>query len=148
LSPNLNRDAIISLRKEQWHLKNAGAYTGQESGEDVKASGAWKITQGKSTIVIAILDDGVDIEHPHLKANILKKPDPEEPRDLYGRDFYIADDEHPEHFNPRPKLFQYPYTEMTGNDIHGTPCAGVIAATHTTDKIRGIAPKCKILPVT
>jgi subtilisin family serine protease len=36
---------------------------------------------------------------------------------------------------------------MTGNDIHGTPCAGVIAASGIGGGSSGIAPKCRILPV-
>ena len=36
---------------------------------------------------------------------------------------------------------------MTGNDIHGTPCAGVIAAAGRSRGAIGIAPTCRILPV-
>jgi len=131
----------------QWHLKNTAAIAGQTVHEDVKAAGAWAITQGKRTIIIAILDDGVDIEHPNLKSNILKNPDPNQPLDLVGRDFFIPDNANPEHFNPRPKNFQYPYDQMAGNDIHGTPCAGVVAATGKQGVAWGIAPKCRILAV-
>jgi subtilisin family serine protease len=94
-----------------------------------------------------VLDDGVDVEHPNLKANIARRPDPGEPRDLFGRDFFIPDDDSPDHFNPRPKRFKHPYDRMAGNDIHGTPCAGVIAAAGTKRGPVGIAPKCRILPV-
>ena len=36
---------------------------------------------------------------------------------------------------------------MTGNDIHGTPCAGVIAARGNSGGALGIAPRCRILAV-
>jgi subtilisin family serine protease len=137
---------IPKIHAEQWHLRNTGA-AGQHAGEDVDAIGAWKITMGRGTITVAVLDDGVDVEHPHLKRNIRRKPDATEPRDLVGRDFFVPDDESPEHFDPRPKRFKYPYDVMTGNDIHGTPCAGVIAATGLNGASCGIAPKCRILPV-
>jgi subtilisin family serine protease len=117
----------------QWHLRI------------VKATGAWKVTRGKA-VVVAVLDDGIDVEHPNLKRNIARKPDRAEPRDLLGRDFFLKED-HPDHFNPRPKHFRAPFHEMEGNDIHGTPCAGVIASSGDADGVLGIAPEAKILPV-
>jgi subtilisin family serine protease len=36
---------------------------------------------------------------------------------------------------------------MAGNDIHGTPCAGVVAAAGRTGGSTGAAPRCRILPV-
>jgi subtilisin family serine protease len=131
---------------QQWHLENKAAYPGQLAGEDVDALQAWLVSAGKTTIIVAVLDDGVDVDHPNLKAAIKKKPDLKEPRDLCGRDFFVPED-HPEHFNPRPKLFRYPYDHMAGNDIHGTPCAGVIGARGYRAGAVGVAPKCKILPV-
>jgi subtilisin family serine protease len=92
----------------QWHLENTAAVAGQKEGEDVNALTAWQATQGKRTIVIAILDDGVDVDHPNLRSNIKKRPDNKEPRDRLGRDFFIPDDDSPEHFDPRPKVFQFP----------------------------------------
>jgi subtilisin family serine protease len=67
-----------------------------------------------------------------------------EPRDLLGRDFFVPDDA-ADRFDPRPKRFRPPYAMMAGNDIHGTPCAGVAAG--RGPKGHGLAPRCKILPV-
>jgi subtilisin family serine protease len=127
----------------QWHLANLAKSPGQKKGEDVGARNAWTTTGGKGAIVVAVLDDGVDIEHPNLKARIWRNPDSKRP-DRNGRDFFLPDD-HPDHNNPRPKQFTFPYDQMTGNDIHGTPCAGVIAA--AGKGAYGIAFKCKVLPV-
>src|SRR5262249_60015322 len=67
------RVATPSPIKEQWHL---------DAVDIVKA---WGVTLGKG-VTIAILDDGVDVDHPNLKANIRRQPDPDEPKDINGRD--------------------------------------------------------------
>ncbi|MCA1606922.1 MAG: S8 family serine peptidase, partial [Acidobacteria bacterium] len=77
--------------------------------------------------------------------NIWKNPD-SSAKDKFGRDFYLAD-EHPDHYNPRPKVFQFPYDQMDGNDIHGTCCAGVIAAAGKNKESVGAAPGCRLLAV-
>lgn len=144
------RNALPTIPNAQWHLKNLAAVSGQKLGEDVKAEGAWALTQGKPSIVVAVLDDGVDVDHPNLKPRIKRNPDPNEPRDKVGRDFFVPDDNSPEHFDPRPKLFQFPFDAMAGNDIHGTPCAGVIVASGKgadEEAAWGIAPKCRLLAV-
>ncbi len=120
------RQATASIPAAQWHLRNLGKPAGQKKGEDVDTLDAWKITRGKRSVVIAVLDDGVDIEHPNLKARIWKNANASS-KDRVGRDFFLPDD-HPDHYNPRPKKFQFPFDQMTGHDIHGTPCAGVVAA--------------------
>lgn len=117
---------------KQWHLRTIGA------------SKAWKLTRGKRAVVIAVLDDGIDVEHPELRGNVLRNPDPDEVRDLCGRDFYLPDDD-ADHFNPRPKRFRAPFDQMSGNDVHGTPCAGVAAG--RGPRAYGIAPNCRVLPV-
>ncbi len=138
---------IPSIPIPQWHLKNTAAVPGQKLGEDVDAEDAWKLTQGRPSIVVAVLDDGVDVDHPNLKTRIKRINDPQEPRDKVGRDFFIPDENNVEHFNPRPKIFQFPFDELQGNDIHGTPCAGVVVAPGKKGDALGIAPKCRVLAV-
>jgi subtilisin family serine protease len=142
------REVAPSVRAEEWHLDNRGG-GGALTGEDVDILQAWTKTTGKRQIVVAVLDDGVDIEHTNLRTRIWKNPNASAP-DVNGRDFFLPEG-HPDHFNPRPKLFRYPYDVMAGNDIHGTPCAGVIAAIGRkiggSDGSVGAAPRCRILPV-
>jgi hypothetical protein len=124
----------------QWHLNNTGDNQAV-AGEDVRAFPGWEISPGgNSTIVIAIVDDGVDIGHPDLRDNIWVHPDPSAP-DRNGRNFYDQD------YNPRPRYFRPPYDQTEGNDIHGTPCAGLAAAASNRRGGVGIAYQCKILPV-
>ena len=128
------RDAVPRIARAQWHLRT------------VKARAAWATTLGSPDITVAVLDDGVDVDHPNLKAQIRRDPDPSEPLDRCGRDFFVGEGA-PDHFDPRPKRFKHPYQMLEGNDIHGTPCAGVIAAPGKRGGIRGIAPRCRVLPV-
>ncbi len=135
----LPNDVLIG---EQWHLENTGQGSGS-IGEDVSASEAWNINAGSPNIVIAIIDDGVDIDHPDLKANIWENPNPDNAmNDVNGWNFYDNNND------PRPRKFTPPYNELAGNDSHGTPCAGVAAAVgDNATGVAGIAYKCKILPV-
>jgi subtilisin family serine protease len=137
------RLAAPAIPTAQWHLKNKGG-GGAKKDEDVRAPGAWEITTGDASIVVAVLDDGVDVDHPNLKSRIWKNPD--DPATSFGRDFFLPDDD-PGHFDPRPKLFKFPFDQMQGNDIHGTPCAGVIAAPGKDGGAAGVAPDCRILAV-
>lgn len=127
----------------QWHLHNRGQGRGL-AAQDVRALGAWKLVGGGNPrIVIAIVDDGVDLDHPDLRANIWKNPARGAP-DRHGRDF--LDDDDP--FNPRPKVFVAPYDDTDTNDIHGTPCAGVAAAVGNNNAgVTGIAWGCRLLAV-
>jgi subtilisin family serine protease len=120
---------------EQWQL------------DIVEARKAWKHARGEG-VTIAILDDGVDVEHPNLR--IRRRPDRHEPRDLYGRDFFVDEnsrDGAEEQFDPRPKIFRFPFDHYEFNDIHGTACAGVAAATGNVAGVYGVAPRARILPV-
>lgn len=109
---------------------------------------AWRYTRGEG-ITIAIIDDGVDVDHPNLRSNIRRRPDPDEPRDLHGRDFFIDPDDRlgADHFDPCPKIFVAPYDDFNINDIHGTCCAGVAAASGKVARMYGAAPRARILPV-
>ena len=129
------RQAPPSILPQEWHLGSQGL--------DVLA--AWKLTTGDRKIVIAVLDDGVDVDHPNLRANLWRNPDPRA-QDQIGRDFFLPD-AHPDHFNPRPKKFQFPFDRTKGNDIHGTACAGLIAAGGIGRGSVGVAPGCRLLPV-
>jgi subtilisin family serine protease len=108
----------------QWPLENTGQ-GGGSAGADVDAPEAWSYTRGSPDVVIAVLDDGVDLDHPDLAPNMLSS----------GRDF-TAD---PPGSDARPKA---------SADRHGTAVAGIAAARGGNGLgISGICPLCKILPV-
>lgn len=110
----------------------------------IKVDQLWskpKITKKRS--VIAILDTGVDTEHPDLKDNIWtneKEAEGEEDTDDDGNGF--KDDIHGWDFvNNTPK--------MRDNNGHGTHCAGIAAAVGGNGiGIVGANPDALIMPIT
>ena len=67
VEPNYRRYATAipndSFFSNLWGLNNAG-------DTDIDAPEAWDITQGNSNVVVAVLDSGVDYDHPDLAANM------------------------------------------------------------------------------
>jgi len=106
----------------QWHLHNTGQ-SGGTPGADIRAPEAWEITTGDPNIVVAVLDCGVDLNHPDLINNLLP-----------GYDFLEDDD------RPEP-------TDDWDVD-HGTACAGLVAAQGDNGiGVSGVTWNCKIMPI-
>ena len=110
----------------QYALSNPGdrlALPGSPTGTanaDIRATAAWEETTGQPTVVVAVLDTGVDLAHPDLKNKLVSRG-----RDLVNDDLDASDD----HW-------------------HGTHVAGIIGAeTNNGFGIAGVAWNCKILPV-
>lgn len=107
----------------QWPLENLAP--GGTFDADVDAPEAWAVTRGSPDVIIAVLDDGVQTDHPDLAANIRHA----------GRDFTVASSA----VDGNPK---------SGGDIHGTAVAGIAAARGDNALgISGICPACTILPI-
>jgi len=69
--PELLFDVILTsndpLFPNQWNLKNTGQHG--PSGIDIKAEQAWEFSTG-SNVIVAVLDNGLDLDHPDLVNNI------------------------------------------------------------------------------
>jgi len=85
--------------KSQWHLFNT-----VEVGNDLNVTGVWLQGITGKNATVCILDDGLDMYSDDLKANYFAKG---------SYDFNLKIDE------PKPRL---------EDDLHGTRCAGEIAA--------------------
>lgn len=112
----LNQIQIPSdLLREQWWLKN-------NLGFDISILKAWEKTTGSQNVTVAILDTGIDFNHPDLKNNIWKNE-----IELHGQSG-IDDDK-----NGYIDDFQGWSFYSNSSDIydyrgHGTHVAGIIGA--------------------
>ncbi|WP_460035073.1 S8 family serine peptidase, partial [Methylothermus subterraneus] len=122
----------------QWHLDNQAS-----PQADVDAPQAWDIERGNANVVIAVIDDGVELNHPDLRDNIFRNlreslngQDDDGnglTDDLWGWDFLAGDND------PNPSFLF---------DNHGTAVAGVAAARGNNSLgVSGVCPFCRILPV-
>lgn len=93
---------------EQWHL------------ERIRAFDAWKTSKGKASVKVAILDDGVDVDHLEFQGGKI----------VDQFDFSTNTS------SGRP---------VSASDNHGTACAGVAVARGV--KASGIAPDCSLIAI-
>jgi len=57
----------------EWGLLNTGQYGGTP-GNDINATRAWDFTTGSRSVVVAVIDSGIDLTHPDLAANLWVNP--------------------------------------------------------------------------
>ncbi len=103
----------------------------------IYAPQAWDVTKGDTSVLVAIVDTGVEWDHPDLSANILKDGSEK----VIGYDFGglngLPDD------NPREDI-----APNNRNAYHGTHVAGIAAAaTNNKIGVASIGYNCTILPV-
>ena len=126
-----------------WHLQNTGQFGGKSNADAALAS-AWDVSLGNSNIVIAIMDDGVQLDHPDLALNIFSNPGEIPGNGIDDDNNGFVDDVHGWNFfannnDPSPAADQ---------DNHGTSLAGVIAGVGNNGVgISGAAPGCRLLPL-
>jgi subtilisin family serine protease/subtilisin-like proprotein convertase family protein len=107
---------------QQWHLFNQGG-ANLAAGSHISAEAAWDITRGARSVVIAVSDDGFDLNHPDLQGvgKLVA------PLDLQEKDAV-----------PLP-------TKQSDN--HGTSVAGLAIGEENATGIVGVAPSCAFLPL-
>jgi len=131
----------------QWSLKNTGQ-SGGTSGADIHAEAAWDITTGNRNVVVGVIDEGVDINHPDLAANIWTNTAeiPGNGIDDDGDGF--VDDVHGWDFFHNDASVYDGQIGDNDTDAHGTHVAGIIGATgNNAVGVAGVNWQVSILPM-
>jgi subtilisin family serine protease len=116
----IRRRSFKAAFEQQWHLKTT-VIGGRPVDAHAAVEAAWAHSKGQGTI-IAVIDDGVDIDHPEFTGvdKIVA------PRDVTRK---VMD--------PRP---------FYADDRHGTACAGMAAALGVLGA-SGVAPEARLMPI-
>lgn len=109
------------LFPQQWHLNNTGQENGSIPGQDINAVDVWDTYTGDG-VLIAILDDGLEIAHEDLAANVVP-----------GSFDYSDDDS-----DPTPSA--------NSGDNHGTAVGGLAGAVGDNGiGVSGSAPNASLI---
>lgn len=170
---NLNPMVEAAFENHRYHLDAApqdSLYKEQWAQQRIEAEGAWDVTLGDSTVLVGIIDTGIELDHPDLagafavnraedlNGNGRFDPWPAEERrgdvrgDLDGIDQDgngFADD-----------VIGYDFIDQTVRHVgdwsvrdpipvdeqgHGTNVAGVIGARHNSIGVAGMAPGARLV---
>jgi len=127
------------MRADLWGLENTGQVVNKIAGTadaDIDAPEAWSINEGTNAqIVVAVVDSGVDYNHPDLIGNMW---DGTNCKDHEGKQ--LGGCKHGYDFD------DYDKTPLPGSSDHGTHVAGTASAPKNNGKgMIGVAPNSKIM---
>ncbi|MCX6354275.1 MAG: S8 family serine peptidase [Candidatus Aureabacteria bacterium] len=122
-----------------WNLRNTGQSSGT-AGADIDAPGAWD-TQTGGSVIVAVIDTGVDYTHPDLAANIWINS-----KEIPGNG--IDDDKNGFVDDCRGWDFVNSDNDPYDDHSHGTHVSGTIAAVGNNGiGVAGVCWQAKIMPL-
>ena len=139
-----------------FYQPNDPSFSSQLALTKMRANESWNITKGNSAVIIAIIDTGVDWNHPDLAANIWNNTDEIEGNDIDDDgNGYIDDVRGYDFVNFTDNSSCYSGEDCTDEDnnpmdfnSHGTHVSGIAAAvTNNSVGIAGVCWHCKIMQV-
>jgi subtilisin family serine protease len=115
-----------ALYANQWHLESTGQ-SGAVVDADVDIEGAWDVTRGSASVIVAVVDTGCELAHPDLSPNLVAGTD-------------VLDND------SNPQAVDFLFGLFTEN--HGTSVAGIACGRGDNGiGISGAAQLCKIMPI-
>jgi len=105
----------------QWALDNRGQ-NGGARGSDIGVRAGWRTTAGSRQTIVAVIDTGVDANHPELRRNLWANP-------IEAKGSSLEDDDHNGYVDDaRGWNFVNDANDVTDDHGHGTMMAGIIVA--------------------
>jgi subtilisin family serine protease len=124
----------------QWALNNTGQ-SGGTADADIDAPEAWDLTRGNGSVVVGVIDSGVDYTHPDLAANIWTNPGEVAGDGVDNDGNGYVDDVHGWDFANGDN-------DAMDDNGHGTHVAGTIAASGNNGAgVAGVNWDAKVVPL-
>ena len=125
----------------QWGLSNTAIGGYGLVGADIHATQAWDVTTGSQSVVVAVIDSGIDLTHPDLAANIWTNPGETQGVGIDGDHNGYVNDMHGWNFVENNNNVQDGYG-------HGTHVSGIIGAVGNNGiGVAGINWQVSIMPL-
>jgi len=125
---------------QQYWLTNAGQ-TGGTPGADIRAMEAWDLTTGSRDVIVAIIDSGIDVNHPDLLPNLWTNEN-----EIAGNG--IDDDNNGYVDDTAGWNFFTDNNDPFDDNDHGTHVAGIVGAVGDNGRgVSGVAWKVTLMPL-